>query len=54
MFAEILQQAFVGFHGQAQAIVIQLAGRDPGRRQGGGGRHAEVFGMAQVFQQRRD
>jgi hypothetical protein len=54
MFAEVLQQAFVGFHRQAQAVVVQLASSDPGRLQCRGGCHAELFGMAQVLQQRRD
>lgn len=52
--AEVVEQAFVNLHRQAQAVVAQLPGLQAGSGQCRSDREAQLFGMAQVFEQRRD
>ncbi|MNZ64776.1 hypothetical protein D3C78_829500 [compost metagenome] len=52
VFAEVVEQAFMGFARQAQAVVAQLSGLQPGRRQRRLDGHAQLFGVTHVFEQR--
>ncbi|MNP06040.1 hypothetical protein D3C76_980090 [compost metagenome] len=54
VFAEIVEQPFMGFTWQPQAVVTQLLCLQPGSRQRRLDGHAQLFGMTQVFEQRRN
>ncbi|EJZ56432.1 hypothetical protein I1A_000740 [Pseudomonas fluorescens R124] len=54
VLAEIIEQAFMGFARQAQAVVAQLLRLQSGCRQRRLDGHAQLLGMAHVFEQRRN
>ena len=54
VLAEIIEQAFMRFTGQTQGVVAQLLRLQTRCRQRRLDGHAQLFGMAQVFEQGRN
>ena len=54
VLAEIIEQALMGFARQAQAVVAQLLRLQTGSGQRRLDGHAQLLGMAHVFEQRRN